>query len=595
MDLSLFAHLTRLPSFPPSDPWMAGEGFTINYYYGGHLVFATLAKLSGLPLGVVYNLSIASLFALTVLHAFHLGRTLCGGPIQGILAAFLVAVAGNLDPVWQALRRGALLPINLVASTRVVVDGADAISEYPSFSFYWSDLHGHLNALPFGLLFLALLWEIVNRPESGPRGAAFRVGSIAFGLGFLGFVNGMDAPAYAVLAGAVLLLRSVSRRAAMVWWKRWGFALASSATQLAAAGVLAAVFFAPHLLAYESPLQPGFPLAWTMWRTDLDELVRFWGLHLVALVPFAALCAAGASRVRRLAAGLILGAALAVSVVSWSQGGGPTGVVLVILVSGVVATLAIEEVALSGRFLLVLCLLALLALLGCELIHIRDYYGPPIQRRMTIFKLYFLAWGWLGLVVPYALQRIALSRVPLAVRCAVLAPFAALAVCSLAAPYEVVRQARSPFVRDVGLDGQAYLARAHPEEHRALGWLQREVAGTPAIVEAHGEPYGYYFRVSANTGLPTILGSVEHERTVYGRSALAEEMQRRIADIREIYENEDSATAQTLLERYGVEYVFVGVLERNKYRVALDKFEKEPFTKVYDDEVLIYRLRRPKA
>jgi uncharacterized membrane protein len=125
--------------------------------------------------------------------------------------------------------------------------------------------------------------------------------------------------------------------------------------------------------------------------------------------------------------------------------------------------------------------------------------------------------------------------------------------------------------------------------------LQREVAGTPAIVEAHGEPYGYYFRVSANTGLPTILGSVEHERTVYGRSALAGEMQQRIADIKEIYETADSTAAQALLERYGVEYVFVGVLERGKYQVALDKFERAPFVKVYDDEVVIYRLPRGSA
>ena len=47
--------------------------------------------------------------------------------------------------------------------------------------------------------------------------------------------------------------------------------------------------------------------------------------------------------------------------------------------------------------------------------------------------------------------------------------------------------------------------------------------------------------------MPTILGSVQHERTVYGRSALGAEMQQRIADIREI-ETDESAVAQTLLD-----------------------------------------------
>jgi YYY domain-containing protein len=595
MDLSLFAHLTRLLSFPPADPWMAGEGFTINYYYGGHLVFATLAKLSALPLGVVYNLSIASLFAFTVLHAFFLGRALCGGSMAGILAAFLVGVAGNLDPAWQAWQRGALLPIRLVPSTRVVVDGDTAISEYPLFSFYWSDLHGHLNALPFGLLFLALLWEIVSRSGAGARGAAFRVGSVAFGIGFLGFVNGMDGPGYAVVAGAMLLLAALARLAALPMGRRWARALAGAAAELFAAGVLAAVLFAPYVLAYQSPLRPGFPLAWTMWRTDLGELARFWGVQLAALVPFAALSATRALGARRRVAGAILGVALAVSIVGWMQGAGPTTVALLLLLAPILAAVATQDVDLAGRFVMVLGALALLALIGCELIYIRDYYDWAIQRRMTIFKVFFLAWIWLGIVAPYALQRLARSRMPLLLRSAAAAPFAILAVCSLAAPYEVVREARGPFAGPLGLDGQAYLALAHPAEHRAFAWLQREVTGTPAIVEAHGDPYGYYFRVSANTGLPTILGSVEHERTVYGRSALEADMRRRIDDIREIYETQDADVARALLERYGVEYVFVGVLERNKYRVGLDKFERGPFEKVYEDDVSIYRLRRPRA
>jgi YYY domain-containing protein len=592
MDLSLFAHLARLESFPPADPWMAGPEFTINYYYGGHLVFATLAKLSALPIGVAYNLAIASLFAFTVLHAFFLGRSLGGHSLYGVLAALLLAVAGNLDPAWRFWKEGAWLPNQLLLSTRVIVDGADAISEYPSFSFYWSDLHGHVNALPFGLLFLALLWEIVRRPGTGWRAPAFRVGSIAFGLGALGFINGMDAPGYAPVAGAMLLLCALSDRAGGVWWKRWGAALASAAAQMAAAGALAALLFAPFVFAYHSPLRPGFPLGWTMWRTDPGELLRFWGVQLAALVPFACLCAVAAVRARRSAATVILGAATTASITGAVLGLGFTGVLLLALLASVAAEQTREDLAASERYVLVLGLLAAGALLACELIYIRDYYGPPIQRRMTIFKVYFHAWAWLALVVPYALRRVALSRAPLAARCAALAPFALLAVLALAAPYEVVRRARSSSFPPVGLDGQTYLTAFQPVEYRALRWLQREVAGTPVIVEAHGDPYGYFFRVSANTGLPTILGSVEHQSTVYGRSALVDEMDRRIADIRAIYETEDATTARKLLEWYAAEYVFVGVLERRKYRVAAGKFESPPFTKVYDDGVQIYRLDR---
>src|SRR5829696_4179684 len=59
MDMAIMNAIQASPSFPPQDPWMAGE--TINYYYLGHLLLATPAHVLGLEPTVGYNLAVAAL------------------------------------------------------------------------------------------------------------------------------------------------------------------------------------------------------------------------------------------------------------------------------------------------------------------------------------------------------------------------------------------------------------------------------------------------------------------------------------------------------------------------------------------------------
>ncbi|MAG34711.1 MAG: hypothetical protein CL878_00455 [Dehalococcoidia bacterium] len=68
MDFAFMSGALRSESFPPLDPWFAGD--TINYYYFGHLSVAILTRLSGLPLAETFNLTLALLFGLAALGAF---------------------------------------------------------------------------------------------------------------------------------------------------------------------------------------------------------------------------------------------------------------------------------------------------------------------------------------------------------------------------------------------------------------------------------------------------------------------------------------------------------------------------------------------
>jgi YYY domain-containing protein len=76
MDFALFNAIQRSTLFPPHDPWLAG--YSINYYYFGYLLMASLNLLTGTLPEVGYNLSLAMLFALTGIGLAGLLNNLLG-------------------------------------------------------------------------------------------------------------------------------------------------------------------------------------------------------------------------------------------------------------------------------------------------------------------------------------------------------------------------------------------------------------------------------------------------------------------------------------------------------------------------------------
>lgn len=144
------------------------------------------------------------------------------------------------------------------------------------------------------------------------------------------------------------------------------------------------------------------------------------------------------------------------------------------------------------------------------------------------------------------------------------------------------------------LDGTAYMATdpanqaaecsivgagSNHADNYAIAWLNSHVSGDPVIVEAPGCEWTHYSRISAFTGLPTLLGwPGGHEgewrvnwlqRYLPGQDIYTERTQA----INAIYTNADNATVMTLLRQYNVRYVYVGAAERNLYPNAnLDRF-----------------------
>jgi YYY domain-containing protein len=233
-----------------------------------------------------------------------------------------------------------------------------------------------------------------------------------------------------------------------------------------------------------------------------------------------------------------------------------------------------EHPASSTPFVLLLFATGALLTLGVEYVYLRDNFGT---RMNTVFKFYFQAWVMWGVAAACALAGFVRKLRPRGsghrggvgvVAVAALLVAAGLVYLVLAIPARA-----DEYGGPATLDGAAYLAETEPGDTAAVAWLNENVSGAPVILEAPGDGYRAYVyegRVSAHTGLPTLLGWAGHEHQWRGSY---DEQARREPDIETLYTSVDIGEVSTLLDKYDVSYVYVGPLERARYPAAgLAKF-----------------------
>ncbi|HEY1014088.1 MAG TPA: hypothetical protein VGE07_15355, partial [Herpetosiphonaceae bacterium] len=123
------------------------------------------------------------------------------------------------------------------------------------------------------------------------------------------------------------------------------------------------------------------------------------------------------------------------------------------------------------------------------------------------------------------------------------------------------------------LDGMGWMETAALGEAKiparpdalAIRWLRAQVGGTPIILEAAGAAYGPTGRISALTGLPTLIGWEEHERQLRSDTKPAAIIKHRRELTGKLYAGTDPAAARQALDLYGVQLIYVGPQERALY------------------------------
>lgn len=587
MDLGFMNSILRSRYFPPQDMWFAPE--PINYYYFGHLVSAVLTRLSQLPSYISYNLMLASIFGFTVLSAFSIVSTVTfevlkksgTGVLTGVLAGVVTALGGNLhtiytfftpysqpenpEPFWKLGFNPALFPNDYwyPNATRFI---PFTIHEFPAYSFVVSDLHGHVLDIPFVFLTIATIYTLFIKKKVDTLSTIL----IAFLLAVMYMTNAWDGIIYFGLFSLSVLILNLSllkikssdkKRTYLRFFKssvqrvhnKTAY-VTSSVKYIGLAAVSYFIFSLPFNLNFK-PFVSGFGVI-----CPPEFLIKLGNIGPVIFEP---------NHCQRSPLWMLL--------ILY-------GFFLFFAITLCIKIFKLKTVSHSLLFLLVLITISLLLILTPELVYAKDIY-PAHYRANTMFKLGYQAFIMLSLVSVFTISYLLNTG-----RKIIWLPiiFVLLSLV-LIYPYFAVNSYFDGLKVYKGINGIKYLETLHPGDYKAILWLNNNITGQPLILEAQGESYSDYGRISTNTGLPTVLGWTVHEWLWRGDYSFP---QSRMDDVRALYED-DLEKTKRLIEKYNIEYVYIGSLEREKYPLIQEEKFLQLGTLMYqNEETKIYKLTR---
>lgn len=241
----------------------------------------------------------------------------------------------------------------------------------------------------------------------------------------------------------------------------------------------------------------------------------------------------------------------------------------------------------------------IMLLIAPEIFYVRDIYTGGYLRSNTMFKFAFAAFIILSTTMIYSVIRLFWFIKKDGKKNIVLFCVAIGFAINLLIPAHytmlALKQRSGELKREnyKTLDGTAYI-----EKHASLyvddyysgnlvpymvcvDWFNENVKGSPVICESYGDSYTDYCIISAYTGLPTVFGWQTHEwlwrfhGVVNKETDLLESdpekdvwklyITPRHNDVDILYLSSNPSDVQGIVDKYQIEYIIVGDLERHKY------------------------------
>lgn len=569
MDFGFLNSILRTTWQPATDMWF--PPFPINYYYFGHLTTAVATELSRLPSLMTYNLMIATLFSFSFSLSFSLGVNIISKTFNrksfmgGILMGILLSLAGNLHTIYAFFK-----PYNVdhpvpfwnlqflpntfpnaywyPNATRFI---PFTIHEFPLYSFVVSDLHGHVVDIMYVLLLIALAYVVFLQKSINK----FLFVLISLFLAIMYMTNVWDGLIYMLLVFGLITFKNwqpnklkitfieTSKSALAILFLFFIFSLPFTLFfKPFAEGI--GILCAPTFLTNLGRLGPFLFEANHCQRSEWWQLLTLYGFFYFFVISF-------------------------LLFLKWGK----------------------QKLQQMDFFVLILITLASLLILIPEFVYVKDIY-PAHYRANTMFKLVYQAFIMLSIASGYIIIRIiSNSRKNILKIFNIYFVFFIFTVLFLMLvgiiyPYFAIKSYYGDLKIYSGINGLTYLKTRYPQDYDAINWINTNIKGKPIMVEAQGDSYTDYERISANTGLPTVLGWTVHEWLWRGTYDIPAP---RIAEIKNIYESQDLKITKTILKKYNAEYIYIGGLEHEKYPNLMEsKFDRlgkviwqESGTKIY--------------
>ncbi len=523
------------------------------------------------------------------------------------------------------------------------VDGVrinEVIDEFPAFSFILGDSHPHVMALPFALLAIGLALNLIFTTRITPP----QVVLYGICVGALVFLNTWDAPIYIVVFGLVALVRQINSDGRLTF--------NAILNALALAGVLAVIMivaYFPFLAGFRSQLSGVLPnvmhptrpqqlflmfapfiimlsvyLGVEAWRGRLRQMMNwpyaavaalmvvvFLGLFNALLLSFNVYARDYADVIRLFLESGDGWSEITDHIVARRLVALPGLAAMMFILTLVAARLFPTQdwretdapYPLTTGFVLVLIGAGVGLVLVPEFVYLRDNFG---WRMNTVFKFYYQAWALFSIAAAYGVYSIVADvnvwRPAMIARLAYSAVVVIVVglgsfyfiggIYSRASVEADVWNVREGEEQQFTLDGGPRFT--HEEDYDAIMCLA-DLVGDETAVVAEARPEGSYNpnagRVGSLTGLPVVVGWENHQSQWRGTSWL-EARGTRPEDMDLLYQSLAIGTAQPIIERYGIDYIIYGRVERRQYGASGEQKFLDHYTIVCEEIQIIDNISR---
>jgi uncharacterized membrane protein len=546
MDFGMLNSILRNNYFPPTDMWYSGS--PINYYYFGHLITAIIIKMSSIPSGIGYNLMLATLFAFTFTSVISLSINLFNNIklsakslISSMLSASFVALGGNLTtiytffkpyvnehpvPFWNLVFAPLSFPNSYwyPNATRFI---PYTIHELPLYSFIVSDLHGHVLDIPIVLLTIALLFSLFLQEKI----KTYSLMLISVLLAIMYMTNAWDGLIYMLLSIIVFFAlsfykvnnkwlvnkKTLSQFAYSISVLILGFFIFSFPFSFRFKPFVSGlgIICAPKFLTDVAKIGPFLFEPNHCQRSPLWQLVILYGFFYFFVISFILFL-----RFKRN-----------------------------------------YKITKGDQFISFLIILSTLLIIIPEFIYIKDIY-PMHYRANTMFKLTYEAFMMLSISCGYIIIKIFSNLKNKITLIMFFIPSIILIYMVLAYPVFAINSYYDNLKNYKKLDGTLYMQATHSQDYDLINWINKNIKDTPIILESAGDSYTDYARISAYTGLPTVVGWPVHEWLWRGTYDVVGP---RVNDVKTLYTSSDLEKITNLINKYNISYVVVADLDRQKY------------------------------
>ncbi len=487
--------------------------------------------------------------------------------------------------------------------SRVLPDSSGSpITEFPLFTFIYSDLHAHMIALMVTVLAIAWALSVLLARGRWKNHLDTAAGLLLGGLviGALKPTNTWDFYTYMIL-GAVVLAYAVWRYADIsrvhIVTPDWGKRLLLTIGALVVLIGTSLLFYQPF--SHWFLLDPAYTKVslWRGGRSNIFSYLTQWGVFLFFIVSWmiwdtrqwlAETPVSALHKLRPYRDLIIAGVAIFFLillaqqdwVMSSSQDVPWKGVTILWLALPLAVWAAIllfrPGQPDAKRLVLFMIGTGLLLTMVVEII----VMGGDIGRMNTVFKLYYQAWVLLGISAAAALGFLLGEFRKWSQGWRTAWQIAATALTAGAALFLVMGgmgKIQDRMAQDAPhtLDSMTYMDYASYNErgtdldlsadYRAIQWMQDNVQGSPVIAEAPsaGIQYEWLNRFSIYTGLPDVVGWEWHQEQQ--RLMFTDTVRERGVEEDDFYVTPDIQATLDFIHKYNVRYIIVGQLERAKY------------------------------